>query len=138
MNKTYIKEQVLKNLTSPHLPEIIDALLNEQSPSHTGTAPLAAGKEVEALSVDKIKFIIRDNITANTDNWGHYGGLNDKSIQACAEEIHKALSPLPVNSEGWIWTDTLVLEYATRSHLPGRELTIQQFKELKLPPKTDK
>lgn len=35
------------------------------------------------------RIAIRENIEADTDNWGHYGGMNDKSINesaaACSE-----------------------------------------------------
>ncbi len=39
-------------------------------------------------------------------------------------------------TEDNFWTDELVLEYAVRSHLPNNELTIQEFKKLKLPSET--
>lgn len=47
------------------------------------------------------------------------------------QELPKQGEEVNEDAIGWIWTDELVLEYAVRSHLPNRELTIEEFKKLK-------
>ena len=63
------------------------------------------------------------------ENWKVPSPLPGTTVQGYSEA-----SLSTPQDEGWVWTDALVLEYAVRSHLPNRELTIQEFKQLKQTP----
>lgn len=59
----------------------------------------------------------------------------ESQCPACQQTTISSASTQPIEeikeSKEWEWTDELVLEYAVRSHLPNREVTIEEFKASK-------